>query len=172
MYICVYVCHVLHCFSVCLYACIFVCVCMSVRLNFYMSVCMHFLLMYVCLYVWVCVCVFFEQWFFANHEFTWGPSGLSEAFPAFLLISVGYCSMFWVGLGSAFYRTDGSQTTKIKLCNVLIVSTVAFSWQNCEWVNGSLLLMVVSCYRWGNRCHSRANACGQTRLQRRIAFIV
>ena len=33
--------------------------------------------------------------------------------------------MFWVGLGPAFYRTDGSQTTKIKLCNVLIVSALA-----------------------------------------------
>ena len=53
--------------------------------------------------------------------------------------------MFWVGLGLAFYRTDGSQTTKIKLCNVLIVSAVAFSWRNCEWVNGSLILMVGSC---------------------------
>jgi hypothetical protein len=36
-----------------------------------------------------------------------------------------YDSMFWVGLGPAFYRTDGSQTTKIKLCNVLIVSALA-----------------------------------------------
>ena len=27
-----------------------------------------------------------------------------------LVITVGYCSMFWVGLGLAFYRTDGSQT--------------------------------------------------------------
>ena len=59
-------------------------------------------------------------------------------------ITVGYCSMFWVGLGPAFYRTDGSQTTKIKLCNVLIVSAVALSWRNCEWMNDSLILMVGS----------------------------